>query len=141
MVVNKRTKESRAKGGKTRGWGHKKKRRGAGNRGGRGNAGSGKRADSRKPIAWQKDFGRKYFVSHRKQGKAINLIQLEKQFPKETEVTINLTEQGYTKLLASGNITKKFKITVSQFSVKAKEKVEAAGGSIEGPVKKDVKEE
>ena len=60
MTVNKRKKVTRYRGSKTHGGGAKKKRRGAGNRGGRGMGGSGKRADSKKPSLW----GAKYFGKH-----------------------------------------------------------------------------
>ena len=49
MTVNRRKKVVKQRGSHTHGWGSKKKHRGAGNRGGRGMAGSGKRADQRKP--------------------------------------------------------------------------------------------
>ena len=58
MTVNKRTKSSRDRGSKTHGCGSMKKRRGAGNRGGRGMAGTGKRADQNKPSIWK---NKKYF--------------------------------------------------------------------------------
>ena len=45
MTHNKRKKNSRQRGEWTHGWGAKKKHRGAGHRGGRGNAGSGKRGE------------------------------------------------------------------------------------------------
>ena len=47
MTVNRRRKRVRQRGSKTHGWGAKKKHRGKGNRGGKGMAGSGKRADSK----------------------------------------------------------------------------------------------
>ncbi|MBS3145783.1 uL15 family ribosomal protein, partial [Candidatus Woesearchaeota archaeon] len=60
MTVNKRSKKSRQRGTHTHGWGAKKKHRGAGNRGGRGNAGTGKRADTKKPTII-KLYGNEYF--------------------------------------------------------------------------------
>ena len=54
MIIKKRTKNSRQRAGTTHGWGSMKKHRGAGNRGGVGNAGSGKRGDSKKPSFWKK---------------------------------------------------------------------------------------
>ncbi len=42
-------KNKRQRGLSSHGWGHKKKHRGAGNRGGKGMAGTGKRADTKKP--------------------------------------------------------------------------------------------
>ena len=63
MVVNKRKKNTRMRGNTTHGWGSMKKRRGAGNRGGRGNAGTGKRADQKKPTIL-KLYGNSYFGKH-----------------------------------------------------------------------------
>ena len=53
MVVNKRKKFSRQRGGHTHGWGSKKKHRGSGNRGGKGMGGTGKRADQVKTLIWK----------------------------------------------------------------------------------------
>ena len=50
MSVNKRKKNTRMRAKTTHGYGSMKKNRGAGNRGGRGMAGSGKRADQIKPT-------------------------------------------------------------------------------------------
>src|SRR3989344_9386542 len=60
MVVHKRRKFTRMRGTHTHGGGSKKKNRGAGNRGGRGMAGSGKRAEQKKPKIL-KEFGTSYF--------------------------------------------------------------------------------
>ena len=49
MLKQKRTKVSRHRGSSSHSGGHKKKRRGAGHRGGVGNAGTGARGDSKKP--------------------------------------------------------------------------------------------
>ena len=45
--------------------------------------------------------------------------------------SINLTEMGYDKLLGRGSIERPLKITVSEASAKAIQKVEAAGGSVD----------
>ena len=64
MTVNKRKKNSRQRGSQTHGWGAKKKHRSFGNRGGKGMAGSGKRADSKKPSLWkERYFGKIGFKS------------------------------------------------------------------------------
>ena len=47
-MANKRKKVNKYRGHTTHGGGHRKKRRGAGSRGGRGRAGSGKRAGHKK---------------------------------------------------------------------------------------------
>ena len=84
MPVHKRRKFTRMRGQRGHGWGAKKKHRGAGNRGGRGMAGSGKRADQKKPTIL-KLYGNEYFGKHgfnRPQKviekiKAINLDKLQ----------------------------------------------------------------
>ena len=48
MTATKRKKNTRMRAHTTHGWGSMKKRRGAGNRGGRGMAGTGKRAAQKK---------------------------------------------------------------------------------------------
>jgi len=84
VTVNKRKKVSRYRGSMTHGGGSKKKRRGAGNRGGKGMAGSGKRADSKKPSIWkQKYFGKYGFVSKNvRKINAINIGYLEENINK-----------------------------------------------------------
>lgn len=133
MTVNKRKKCDRCRGKTTHGWGAKKKHRGAGNRGGRGMAGTGKRAKHMKTHILKK-VGNIYYGKHgfhRPQSmmvelKQINLEEIDRKANKEgSNYTFDAT--GY-KVLAKGNITKKIKITADAFSVKAKEKIEAAGG-------------
>jgi len=123
----KRTKASRARGTKTHGWGHKKKHRGSGSRGGKGNAGSGKRADSKKPSTWKTHKpGRYGFKTHTTKAiKTITLRDIDKTFA-EGKVDLMM----YDKVLATGDVTKKFNILVPNFTKKAEEKVKAKGGSI-----------
>jgi len=130
MPINKRKKFQKYRGSKTHGGGHMKKRRGSGNRGGFGMAGSGKRADQKK-IGILKKFGNEYFgrrgfkrKSVKKEINAINISQL----PNTQEV--NLKEIGFQKLLSRGTPKLKYKITVEYCSQKAKEKIEKAGGKI-----------
>lgn len=145
MVVLKRKKASRQRGKKTYGFGAKKKHRGSGNKGGRGHAGSGKRADSKKPSFWKdKDyFGRKGFnrkQSLRENHVSINVGALDEKLDsfvysgiakkKGNRYVIDLKKAGYTKLLGSGSLKNNYEITVDSFSKKAKEKVENAGGTI-----------
>ena len=63
MVVHKRKKSTRQHATTTHGWGAKKRHRGAGNRGGHGMAGSGKRAHHKK-IKILKTFGNAYYGRH-----------------------------------------------------------------------------
>jgi large subunit ribosomal protein L15 len=144
MTVNKRKKNSRYRGSKTHGCGSMKKRRGAGHRGGRGNAGSGKRADSKKPSYWGDEnyFGKNGFTSKSRtlHHPTINVGYLDlhisgfvdrKEAAKEKDFySINLDKLGYVKLLGEGQVRNKLRIAVSQCSLQAKEKVEAAGGAV-----------
>jgi large subunit ribosomal protein L15 len=134
MVVKHRKKNTRAHGRTTHGYGSMKKHRGAGNRGGRGMAGSGKRADQIK--TWiLKEYGPEYFGKHgfkippsiKKKEVIVNIRDLPDQ------ESINLTEQGFTKLLAKGTPKRKYHITVAACSEKAKQKIEKMGGKVELP--------
>lgn len=148
-------KNTRQRGGKTHGWGSKKKHRGAGNRGGRGNAGSGKRGDQKKPAYWnsaktmkssqkrgQNYFGKYGFGMYKRSNvSVITARELDAKLPvwaaekKATHAsgayTVDLTSLGYDKLLGTGRISAKVKITVASATAKAVEKVSAAGGSVQ----------
>ena len=133
MPVNKRKKNSRQKGSYTYGWGSKKKHRKAGNRGGRGMSGTGKRSDHKKTMILKK-YGHDYFGKfgfRRPQKllkfvKAVNIDDLEKF----KDANIDLRKLGYEKLLGKGKINKKITVIVDSFSKTAKEKIEKAGGKV-----------
>jgi large subunit ribosomal protein L15 len=142
MTINKRKKNSRQRGSHTHGWGAMKKHRGAGNRGGRGLAGTGKKGDVKKPSIWKdtKYFGRYGF---KKKGAAekINPINLsyfeekaekllaDKMIQKEGDsYVIDASKLGYNKILGCVKLTKKLKITAKSFSKQAVEKIKDAGG-------------
>lgn len=142
MVVYRRKKSRRLRGSKRHGYGIKKNR-GAGNKGGRGMAGSGKRAGQKKPSILKEFglsyFGKKGFTSiHRKRSKIINLNTLDlnitnyikKGLIKEEKGAYHFdaSAQGYTKVLANGKLAHKFIIKAPTFSKKAKEHIELAGG-------------
>lgn len=142
MTTTKRKKVTKYRGSKTHGCGSMKKRRGAGNRGGRGLAGSGKRAKHHK-IRILKEFGKNYlgkvgirFHGQKTKIKGVNLKYLEEHLndiieKKEGEtIIIDLAKLGYNKLLGSGVVKSKFKIKTKFFSKKAKEKIEEKGGEI-----------
>jgi large subunit ribosomal protein L15 len=146
MVVHKRKKLTRYRGSKTHGGGSMKKRRGAGHRGGRGLAGGGKRADQKKPT-FLKLYGSSYFGKRgfknktTRKLKVLNLAKLNANLDKLVEAKkvalkngvyqVNLKDLGYDKLIGSGNITKKLKLTADYISKKALEKIANAGGSAE----------
>lgn len=140
MIHSKKVKKYR--GSKTHGCGSMKKRRGAGNRGGRGNAGIGKKGKGNKPTTWKarKLLGRVGFRTA-KPAPAIGVQFLEthldtfvkKGFATEEQgtYTVDLRKAGYDKLIGNGSITKPMKIIVEQASQTASEKVKNAGGDIQ----------
>jgi large subunit ribosomal protein L15 len=118
--------------------------RGAGMRGGRGNAGLHKHKYISTVKYDPKHFGRYGFkrppLTYEKDIKVINVSQLEDRLEyflengyatKQKElITIDLTSAGYDKLLGSGNIKKPFEIRVEYATERAKSKVEKVGGSV-----------
>lgn len=152
MTVNKRKKVVKYRGSKTHGGGSMKKRRGAGNRGGRGAAGSGKRADTKKPSIWkEKYFGKHGFKS--KSAKSINPTNIEyleanihklvskEQASKENDFfSVDLEKVGFNKLLGTGKVTNKYKVKVSYASENAIEKIKSNGGEVILTIKKETKE-
>ena len=144
MVVKKHKKKLRMRGSTTHGWGSRKMHRGAGNRGGRGMAGTGKRGDAKKPSIWgnTKYFGKYGFKRNVKQEdiKAINIIDLEKMLDSLLEskliskdkdfYDVDLAKLGFQKLLGDGRVTKRLKIRTKYASKKAVEKISKAGGEV-----------
>ena len=94
-------------------------------------AGTGKRADQRKPQIWKdkKYFGKHGFTSQSKAIKAINVKELVALTASGKE-EINLQERGYGKLIGSGKITKKVTVSVNSASAAAIAKIEEAGGKV-----------
>ena len=128
-------------GSRTRGRGHKKGR-GAGLRGGRGNAGCHKT----KRIRYER-VGRVWGAHGFKRPQTVvmanNAIKLKvieesaaewvdqgNASKKGKVVSIDLRKMGYDKLLGTGVPSQAYKITISAASAKAVEKVEAAGGEV-----------
>ena len=146
MTVNKRKKNERQRGHMTHGWGSKKKHRGKGHQGGAGMAGSGKRADSKKPSIWKDEhyFGKYGFISKTTRVKMlpVNITYLEQHISKllssnlikkENDFYIvELEKLGFNKLLGDGKVTMKFKIKTPYASKIAMEKVKEARGEITG---------
>lgn len=154
MTYNKRAKNSRQRGSWTHGWGAKKKHRGAGHRGGRGNAGTGKKGDAKKPRYWKDPdyFGKHGFVSIQpKYVNTINIAHLDmildtlvkkgKATLTNGTYTIDLTKQGFTKLLGAGTTSKKININVSEASEKAAQKIQKSGGKLNLPAQPQKKQE
>ncbi len=135
-----RTKKFR--GSRTHGRG-KKSGRGAGIIGGRGNAGIGKTGK-----IWMLKHDRNHYGHYGfkrpqclvKANSTINVAELQKSMDRffamgfatkdGDKYVVNLTDAGIDKLLGSGSVDIAIDVTVAEVSVKAKEKIEAAGGSI-----------
>src|SRR3989344_4294937 len=109
MKLKKRRKSSRFRGSHTHGRGFKKKARGSGHRGGKGLAGTGKRADQKKTLVLNL-YGNDYFgkdkTLRRKPSpklKTINLWQINENRPyflkikkaEETKNEIVMNLKGY----------------------------------------------
>jgi len=149
MSMNLRKKSSRHRGSWTHGHGEKKKHRGAGSRGGRGNAGSGKRGDAKKPSFWKiKGFhaGKKGFTNPAaNKVQTITLTKLNSTILKLVDTglatkkgnmfTINCKSLGIDKLLGTGTPLFAFEIIVSSATEGAIKKVEQAGGKVDILVK------
>ncbi len=126
----------------THGYGSMKKHRGAGSRGGRGRAGTGKRADQKKSsIDPSTYFGKHGFHSRKWEPRTINVQDLmthvtvwtkKKCLEKKGAVYhVDLKLAGVDKILGAGTVTKPFVIRVAAASPRAVEKIKAAGGSVE----------
>ena len=154
MTATRQKKNKKQRGSHTHGWGAKKKHRGAGHRGGRGNAGTGKRGDANKSKIWdqKKYFGRHGFKKLSPSFKAvpINVSQIQEKLEKYVEqkliekkgdsYIIDVKQLGYNTVLGSGKITAKMEITAEKFSAKAEEKILTAGGKVNKPKEEPKKE-
>jgi large subunit ribosomal protein L15 len=143
MAINHRKKSSRHRGSWTHGWGEKKKHRGAGSRGGRGNAGSGKRGDVKAPSFWKI---KKYFGKHgfkNPASKKVNTVTISSlnssvqqlvglgQAVKSNDVyKLNLSELGFDKLLGTGKPLYVFEVVIANATDSAVKKIQEAGGSV-----------
>ena len=119
----------------------KKAGRGAGLRGGRGNAGLLKHKYMHMVKNMPDHFGKHGFKRPQsviKKDKIVNIGKLEQMFPEKKE--IDLGKEGYDKLLGGGSIKTKMKIKVDSASEKAIIKIEEKGGEVILPEEPDVKE-
>jgi large subunit ribosomal protein L15 len=141
-MLNRRKKTVKFRGHHTHGYGSKKKHRGSGHQGGVGMAGSGKKADQKKPSIWKdkKYFGRNGLVSRAAKINTLNIFYIEEHFDnllkaekikKEGDAyTINFKDLKVHKLLGSGEATRKYIIKADFASASAIEKINAAGGTV-----------
>jgi large subunit ribosomal protein L15 len=118
--------------------------RGAGLRGGRGNAGLHKHKFMHMLKYMPDHFGVHGFKRPKgvtKKNKTINIGELEKKFPGKNN--IDLEKEGFDKLLGGGVVSTKLTIKVNSASEKAIEKIKEKGGEIILPEKQNeqIKEE
>jgi len=127
-LARKKTKKFR--GSMTHGRG-KKGGRGAGLRGGRGNAGLRKHKIMYMLKNMPDHFGRHGFKRPQSiitRDKTINVGQLEEKFPGKK--SIDLTKEGFDKLLGGGKIKSSLKIKVNNVSERAVEKIKEKDGEV-----------
>jgi len=150
IKIKKTKKSKKQRGNNTYGHGARKKAKGKGSKGGKGMAGTGKRADHKKSLilnVYGKDyFGKKSktkkFRKQKKKIKVLNLRDIEKNknsFLKKYGKNKELVLKGY-KILGEGEITDKLTIKADAFAKTAIEKIEKVGGkaiSLKKVVSKD----
>lgn len=141
MVVRRRRRSNKKRGGRTQ-HGNTKNWRGGGSRGGRGRAGSHKHKYSK----YYMTFGTKIRMKPKKPGdKAVNLGDLNALIPQwleqkkcekdpQNRVVLDGKKIGITKLLGAGNVSYELVLKNISLSKKAKEKMkkEEEFGAAEG---------
>lgn len=135
-MPHKLRKTRKMRGSRTHGYGRVGQHRDAGSKGQR-KVGRHKHLWSYVTAHEPNYFGKKGFTSPqslKRKENTINIKQLNeltlKTLGKNGKTQINLTNLGYTKLLAAGKITKPLVITVASCSKTAAEKIEKAGGQV-----------
>lgn len=142
-MIRKTRKINKLRGTRSNGGGCTKKRRGAGHRGGRGQAGGHKHHWSWMVINDPKHFGKYGFKRPQKTIKKVNPVNLSYLDEKSEEllekglankendsIIIDVTQLGYNKVLGSGRITKPLTIKAPEFSASAESKIQEAGGEV-----------
>jgi len=142
-MIRRTRKIRKLRGSRTVAGGSSKKRRGAGHRGGRGNAGLHK-----SKWTWVVKYDPKHFGKYgfkRPQGSIlkfnpVNIDYLDQKSEelvkqglaqkKDKAIEIDVTDLGYNKVLGKGKITKPLIIKSPKFSSLAIQKIEEAGGEI-----------
>ncbi len=125
MKLKKRKKSSRFRGSRMHGR-NAKKAKGKGNRGGKGMAGTGKKAGHKASFLnrYMKDYFGKQGITSRKterfKGSWINVSDIQAKNVKELEFN--------GKVLGDGEIKNAVTVKAKSFSSQAKQKIEKAGG-------------
>lgn len=137
-IKKKRSKRSRLRGRRTCGYGSRKKHRGKGSKGGKGMAGTGKRAGQKRTWVLKYDpnyLGKKGFISQkklrqRKKMKIINLSQIQEQIDNGLIKKGGEIKLKNYKVLSRGILKDKLIIKATAYSKKAEEKIKKVGGKI-----------
>ena len=124
-----KSKVDRYRGNRSHGKGNTKNQRGGGSTGGKGRGGAFKQKFSRyaKLVGQRKKL--KPRLSAKPRLKTITLNDLNKYITDNKE--INLKDIGFQKILGTGQLNKPVVIKNAVVTVKAKEKIESAGGKVE----------
>ncbi len=143
-MIRKTKKIRKLRGSRSVGGGCTKKRRGAGHRGGRGNAGLNKHHKTWMVINDPNHFGKYGFTRPTKtiqQFKPINLLDIDNNIEKylaenvaveeDGQIVLDVTKLGYNKVLAKGSLSTAMLIKSPKFSNSAIEKIEEVGGIAE----------
>lgn len=142
-MIRKTRKIRKLRGSRTIGGGSSKKRRGAGHRGGRGNAGLHKSKWTWTVKYDPKHFGKYGFKRPPKSIFRFNPVNIDYLDEKSEElvkqglaqkkndaIEIDITDLGYNKVLGKGRVNRPLIIKSPKFSSSAKQKIEEAGGEI-----------
>lgn len=143
-MIRKTRKIRKLRGSRSVGGGCTKKRRGAGHRGGRGQAGGNKHHWTWMVINDPNHFGKYGFKRPQKtiqKFKPINLAFIDNEIQKflaediaveeDGQIVLDVTELGYNKVLGKGNLSTSMVIKSPMFSKSAIAKIEEAGGVAE----------
>jgi len=145
-LIRSSRKINKKRGSRTCGGGCSKKRRGAGHRGGRGNAGSGK--EKKQKHTWFQKYKPNHLGKYgfqradflRNDVLGINVSSLDQNLEAfeskgvleyENDVpVVDVTKFGFEKVLGSGRVTRPMIVKAPYFSERAKSKIEEAGGKV-----------
>lgn len=140
-MYKKRSARSRLRGRRTCGYGQKFKHRGKGSKGGKGMAGTGKRAGQK--VTWRLKyhpdyFGKTGFKSKQKRLLTMNVGYINDKIERLVkENKAKKEKEGYSielrkyKILSAGKVDKKLFVKATSFSKKAEAKILKAHGTVE----------
>ncbi len=120
-----KSKLKKFRGSRTFGGGTHKNRRGAGSRGGRGNAGGCKHHFVRDMMRGR-TMGKYGFYKHNaKDVEVVNVGELDSMAGEDGRIDL-----GRMKVLGGGRLTRSLSVSAASFSAAAREKIEEAGGEV-----------